>query len=240
MICIAKQIDCILLNKPSLKKLNRDALLLIPVLGALLFIGIYFIATLYYPGGSQIDANSTGFSWADNYWCNLLNAKAMNGKINPASPIAGSGMIVISITLVMFWYLLPKYIRYGKYEAIAIQGSGFLAMLVAAFLSSAYHDTVIYTATFFGLIALFGTFLGLFRAQWHFLLGFGVFNLLVTVIDLYIYTTKDYLVILPIVQKINFLFFLIWIMMVNVRIYKSQIPNITPSLVEGPNPKSHD
>ncbi|MGK4566850.1 hypothetical protein [Flavobacterium sp. 3HN19-14] len=155
----------------------------------------------------------------------------MNGQPNPASKIAGAGMIVICITLVLFWFLLPKYIKCGKYGTIAIQASGFLAMLVAAFLSSEHHDSVIYTATFFGMIALFGTFIGLFRIKWRFLFGFGIFNLIVTFIDLYIYTTKDFLVILPVIQKINFAGFLIWIAMINVKIYKSQTGNSKSQII---------
>ncbi|MGK4566849.1 hypothetical protein [Flavobacterium sp. 3HN19-14] len=45
-----------------MKKPNKDALLLIPIFGVLAFMVIYFTATLYYPGGSQANLASVGFS----------------------------------------------------------------------------------------------------------------------------------------------------------------------------------
>src|SRR3954449_6164304 len=61
---------------------------LLPLFGIILFLLLYFIATLYYPGGAQFDKTTKGFSWTQNYWCNLLNENAINGLPNPARPIA--------------------------------------------------------------------------------------------------------------------------------------------------------
>jgi hypothetical protein len=68
--------------------------LLTPILGTLLFVVLYLVASSLYPGGSQVDKGSIGFSWTNNYWCNLLSGNAINGQPNPAKPYAISGMAV--------------------------------------------------------------------------------------------------------------------------------------------------
>lgn len=35
------------------------------------FLLFYVVATFFYPGGSQLDKTASGFSWTQNYWCNL-------------------------------------------------------------------------------------------------------------------------------------------------------------------------
>jgi hypothetical protein len=59
-------------------RFNRKILLLPPV-GILIFILLYIVAAFFYPGGSEFDTHSDGFSWKHNYWCNLLNELAIKG-----------------------------------------------------------------------------------------------------------------------------------------------------------------
>lgn len=69
--------------------------MLAPILGVIIFVILYIIATLLYPGGSQIEKNAIGFSWVNNYWCNLLNESATNGQPNSAKPVAMAGMFIL-------------------------------------------------------------------------------------------------------------------------------------------------
>ncbi|MGB5430515.1 MAG: hypothetical protein WBM94_12640, partial [Eudoraea sp.] len=66
----------------------KDIATLLPTVGILIFIGLYIYAASLYPGGSQLDSNSLGFDWMNNYWCNLMNENGMNGLENPARPFA--------------------------------------------------------------------------------------------------------------------------------------------------------
>jgi hypothetical protein len=101
--------------------------------GTLVFFCLYTVATLFYPGGSQVDKNSKGFSWVNNYWCNLLNENAMNGQHNPARPIAVTAMFVLCLSLSFFWYHLPLSYNFGKFTRLVIQLSGISAMTIASF-----------------------------------------------------------------------------------------------------------
>jgi hypothetical protein len=107
--------------------------ILIPIYGAILFLFLYFISTLYYPGGSQADKNSFGFSWIHNYWCNLLNDNAINGQSNTAQPIALTAMFILCVTLTLFWVQFPMFTSLNKAYKLTIQISGSLAMLIGTF-----------------------------------------------------------------------------------------------------------
>jgi hypothetical protein len=191
-----------------------------PVIGTVVFAVLYSIAAFLYPGGSQANINSVGFSWMDNYWCNLLNESALNGEPNPAKPVAIAAMGILCITLSVFWFILPLHIKTGKRADVAVQLSGIAAMVTAFFLSAnLYHDLVINLALLFGFIAIAGTLAALYKIAWYGLLAFGCLNVLGVGLNCYLYYTESLIVYLPLVQKISFAGFLIWICWINLKLY---------------------
>ena len=66
------------------------------LLGLVISILLLFIATSNYPGGSQVDKNSVGYDWKNNYISNLFGVKAVNGSANSARFWAIGGMIFFS------------------------------------------------------------------------------------------------------------------------------------------------
>ncbi len=197
---------------------------MIPIFGTVIFLLLYIIATLLYPGGSQVDKNSIGFSWINNYWCNLLNENGINGQFNPAKPVALTGMFILCLTLTFFWFIFPKQINVDKFLKLIIQISGALAMTVAFFLfTSINHDIIINLASTFGAIATAGALIGLYKNNWRRLFFFGLFNILLVVLNNYVYYNKDLIVYLPLVQKITFATFLLWICCIDVNLYYYQV-----------------
>src|SRR5829696_8591889 len=82
----------------------KSGQLLWPLAGIMLFVILYIFAAILYPGGSQADKRSIGFSWLNNYWCNLVNEKAINGQVNIAQPLAIFAMFILGLSLAVFWY----------------------------------------------------------------------------------------------------------------------------------------
>ena len=179
--------------------------------GTILFILLYFVATLLYPGGSQADPHSTGFSWQHNYWCNLLSKDALNGQPNTARPVALTALVILGLTLALFWYRFSRYMHLGNTSRLAMQISGLLSMSFALLIASPWHDLVINISGGCGVIALAGTFSGLYIYRWWWLLIWGFINLLLVFINTYIYNTKVFIDLLPVIQKISFLSFLGWV-----------------------------
>lgn len=201
------------------RKINQFWVLT-PVFGILLFGLLYIAAALYYPGGSQVDQHSIGFSWINNYWCNLLNEKAINGQHNGGRPIALAGMVILCLSLSLFWFLFPRYIHFGMQTRVMIQLSGTLSMMIAIFLFTNFHDAITYVASFIGLIAVVGTFIGLYKIKWFGLFRFGILNMLLVGLNNYLYYTKGMIIYLPVIQKITFVSFLLWICWINVGLYR--------------------
>jgi hypothetical protein len=199
--------------------INQKIWILLPVIGTMLFIALYIIAAVLYPGGSQADTNSKGFSWINNYWCNLLNKTAINGEINPARPVALAASFILCITLSSFWYHFPRHVKFEKYSRLTIQFSGAAAMVFSIFLFTDLHDTITNIAGLFGVIALTGTLIGLYKNNRYGLFWFGIFNLLLVVLNNYIYYNKGLIIYLPVIQKISFLSFLFWICSITVNVY---------------------
>lgn len=194
--------------------------ILAPLFGTILFVVLYIAATLFYPGGSQADKNSTGFSWINNYWCNLLNEKAINGQYNPAKPIAITAMLILCSTLTFFWLLFPKHTNLSNNLKLIIQISGALSMITAFFLfTDMNHDLITNLASFFGFVATAGTFIGLFKIRWYRLFILGLFNLLLVALNNYVYYTNGLIVYLPVIQKITFAAFLFWICNIDINLY---------------------
>lgn len=206
---------------------SNARLTLLPLVGIGLFLTLFLVATYLYPGGSQADKQAEGFSWLHNYWCNLLNVYAMNGQLNPARPVALTAMGILCAALSVFWYYLPRLFTFGQRGARLIQVAGTASMGSALFIFTAYHDLVILVAGSFGLVALAGTFMGLYRSRLVNLFWFGVACLLFIALNNYIYYMGNSLYYLPVVQKITFAFVLAWISLLTIAIHSLALKSIS-------------
>ena len=196
--------------------------MLIPTFGIILFIFLYVLATLLYPGGSQADKNSLGFSWVNNYWCNLLNEYAINGKINPARPIALFAMVILSLSLIDFFVLFPKSLLISKTKKSIIQWLGSLSMCLALFIFTSFHDIVINVSVFFGVICLIEIFSALWEIKWKRLFWLGTFNIPLIILNNILYYGGTLINYLPLLQKFTFLFFLCWICMIDLHLFSKE------------------
>jgi hypothetical protein len=94
-------------------------------------------------------------------------------------------------------------------------------MLTAFFLLTTIdHDLAINLASAFGMIATIGTFIGLYKNKLHLLFAFGLFIILLVGLNNYFYYTKGLIIYLPVIQKISFAAFLIWICLIDIILYR--------------------
>lgn len=181
--------------------------------GIILYMVLYFIAASRYPGGNSFNEKTPGFSWRYNFWCNLLNETAINGEPNKGQLIALAGLLVLCISLTLFFIAAPGALRLNNSARMAIRISGSAAMLAALLLASPLpHDLITNIASGLGLIAMAGLLLGIYRTGLHLLFGWALLNLLLVVLNNWFYLDPELIRYLPIVQKISFLSFLLWIL----------------------------
>lgn len=198
---------------------SKNSWILATFIGSFLFVILYIIAALLYPGGSGANKAATGYSWTNNYWCNLLNEKAINGQTNTARPIAVLAMLVLCLSLSAFWILFPALTQLKKYHRLLIQVAGTVCMLTSFLLLIRIdHDLAVNTSSLFGLIAMIGTLIALYQLKWKWLVAIGLFDLLLVALNNYLYHSNE-MMYLPIVQKFSFLSFLVWFSLISIKLY---------------------
>lgn len=178
--------------------------------GIVLFICLYVLAAMLYPGGIRWSDPTRGFAIRDSYWCDLLAPLSRNQEVNPARPVALAAMMILCVAMAWMWWHLPSQLqRDGRVKQILHWG-GIGSMVITTGLITPYHDLVIYLAGFLGLNALFTTLYALQAAGSKGLFVFGLFGAGLCLINFAIYSTEIGLIGLPILQKVTFATMLIW------------------------------
>ncbi|PRX54649.1 hypothetical protein [Flagellimonas meridianipacifica] len=195
-------------------------MLLLPLVGMLLFVAFYLVAVFDYPGGSYISPNAVGFSFRNNYLCDLLDTYAVNGEHNPARWYSRIALFVLCSSLILLWYHLPGLFNSKGLGLTVMRFSGMVALAIPFFLRNGNHDTVLRIAGIFGTLALIIAFVQLFWARLYILFSMGVLCLFIFLVNYYIYETGTFIEVLPVIQKITFLGFIGWFVFLNIQIYK--------------------
>lgn len=183
----------------------------IPILGIIVFSGLYFYASTLYPGGSQVDLNGVGYDWINNYWCNLLNEEGMNGMPNPARPFAILAMVILCLSFTQFFSQFSRVIAINKYWQKIILNCGTISMIFALFIFTKYHDLMTILSSVFGLCAVLGIILEIYKSDLTLYKLTGIGCILVLVLNNGIYYSELGIRWLPLIQKISLLIILTWI-----------------------------
>jgi hypothetical protein len=193
---------------------------LLPIIGITLFVLFYIIAALHYPGGSYVSPNQSGYSFKNNYLCDLLDDKAINGVLNSARTYARIALGILCFSLILFWYRLPKLFERKNKSQTIMSITGMLSMLITLFLASGIHDIIVRISGVFGVIALFISFIELYIANYYKVLILGFICLLLFLTNYYIYETELLLDKLPLIQKVTFLSFITWFVILSIHTYR--------------------
>ncbi len=199
---------------------EKPKALLIPILGMLLFVFFIIKAASLYPGGSQYSSTEEGFSFLNNYLCDLLDSTTFNGSPNPSKDLARLALFLLCSCLTVLWYYLPKLFKRKGVHLVVIRVTGISAMIITLFLSSNSHDLVIYIAGLIGLIAMITTIVALYKEGYQELFALGIFCLAILLLNYYIYESGQLITVLPAIQKITFVSFIGWFALLNISLYR--------------------
>ncbi len=188
-----------------------------PTVGIAIFTALYVVSSLLYPGGSQVDLNSEGFDWVNNYWCNLMDEKGMNGEHNPAKPYAMVAMVILCSSLMIFFIKYANmYSKHKKWNRV-IKVSGVISMSFAVLIFTQHHDVMITISSVFGLFTIVGIIREVYRGSMIKYQVTGVLCLLLLGLNNYIYYSGNLLLALPLLQKITFAMVLLWVVGLNIK-----------------------
>jgi hypothetical protein len=200
--------------------LLRFVVLLAPLAGIALFVLLYLLAAGAYPGGSYANPEQEGFSYRHNYLCDLLDEEAINGELNTSRHFARWSLGILCASLLVLWYQIPQIFDISSKRIYFIRFSGILALGTLVFLSDGTHDRIVWIAGAFGVLALIICTLELYWAGYRVLYMLSVLNLLIFLLNYYIYETGIFLKALPMIQKLTFVLFLLWFVLLDLALYR--------------------
>jgi hypothetical protein len=187
--------------------LRKHALLL----GTVAAFALLVIATRHYPGGSQSDSSSVGFSWRDNYVSNLFGPKAVNGVDNAARPWAVAGVFFLSGSFALFFAGFSRRIP-SRVAAMVVLGAGVGAMLFALLAVTPLHDPAVIVSSTLFLVSTFYITVFAFKARLRSLAMLSVLCLACFYGCNYLYFTRTQLAWLPVMQKVSLVVGVIWML----------------------------
>jgi hypothetical protein len=181
---------------------------------------LYFISAALYPGGSEVDRQAKGFSWQHNYWCDLLQPVAENGQPNKARAAAIIATAVLSVSIALFWYFVPRLFTFKSAIKTIIRYTGVFSMAILVLLQADFHDTILNIAGTSGIIAICGTLTGLYKRRSYGLCALGSICLFLFFVNNYVYYSKQYIGYLAVIQKISFVLFLLWFSLISIQLFQ--------------------
>lgn len=202
------------------KESENKIFVFLTIAGITTFVLFFVIAASFYPGGSNFDPSSIGYSWKENFWCELLGRSAKNSMPNTARPFALIGMIGLSVGVSSFWFFITGLLYQKGTLKLLVRSCGILSMIFSSFISTVYHDLFIFASVITGSVAFFLLFNSLWqRANYAYFIS-GIAFMILIFANCFIYLTNIGEFVLPSLQKLTFLTSLSWIVYLSISFKK--------------------
>ncbi|QSE98986.1 hypothetical protein [Fulvivirga lutea] len=192
----------------------------IPIVGMILYLIVFSIAATDYPGGSVNHSMADGYSFFHNFLCDVMNPVTQGGKENSARGLAIISHLILSVTMISFFYILPNIFSFQNKNTRMVRSFGVLTMVVFAFMFTKYHDLIVTVTAILGTVALVPFFLELRKYPNKGLKQLAYLCYLLSVIVFFIFVTKIGFYYLPFLQKITFAVDAWWVIWVSLIIIK--------------------
>ncbi|MEQ8927123.1 MAG: hypothetical protein RLO81_14985 [Fulvivirga sp.] len=186
----------------------------IPIIGMGAYLLVFSIAAIDYPGGSINKTSADGYSFFHNFLCDVMNPVTQGGKENSARGMAIISHLILSFTMITFFYLLPEIFAHKNRNTNLVRVFGVITMTVFIFMFTEYHDSIVTLTAILGTVALVPFFLELRNYPNKGLKQLAYVCYALSVIVFFIFETKIGFYYLPFLQKITFAFDAWWVIWV--------------------------
>lgn len=177
-----------------------------PIFGLGFYLIAFFVAINYYPGGSNnLPLDATGYSFFHNFLCDTLHVVTYSGLSNNGVTIAIVAHLLLSFTMISFFYILPNVFSVTNRNTKLIRVFGMFTMTVFILMyAEKQHDFIVILTGIFGSI----TFVPLFIQLHHFhnkkFKQVAYLFFILSILVFFSYETKIGFYYLPFFQKIVF------------------------------------
>ena len=182
-----------------------------PIIGLGIYLIVFTIAAVAYPGGSDNYPHANGYSFYHNFLCDTMNPITQSGIVNEARFMAIISHLVLSFTMISFFYILPKIFTVKNRNTKLIAIFGIASMTAMAFMYTTYHDAMVTVTGVLGAIALIPFFIELRHFKNKGLKRLAYLCYLLSIIVFFIFETKIGIYYLPFIQKITFVADAYWV-----------------------------
>jgi hypothetical protein len=192
----------------------------IPIYGMGAYIIIFTTAAILYPGGSVNYPNASGYSFFHNFLCDAMLPITPKGVENTARTLAVISHLVLSFTMIVFFYILPEIFSVHNRNTKMIRWFGMLTMSIFIFMYTPYHDYIVTVTGILGTFALLPFFIELYRYSDKRLKRLAYVCYAFSIVVFFVFETKLGYFYLPFLQKITFFldaWWVIWISLIVVR-----------------------
>jgi len=192
---------------------------ILPILGILLYIGLFFLAKVQYDSGTE------EYSMDQQLLCDMMAKESKSGLINKARSLAVLGHIFLFIGMSIFFYVLPKSFKNLKSNTPLFQISGISSMVLFLLIATDYHDLFVLIA---GSIAVFTGILLIYqylKDAINFTSIMGIISMMLSIMVFASYQFQIRLDLLPVFQKFVFAFDAAWVFLVCFSVLNKQSQN---------------
>lgn len=193
----------------------------IPIIGMALYLIVFFFAALQFPGGSFNYPEAQGYSFFHNFLCDVMDPVTKGGVVNPIRMLAIVSHLVLSVTMISFFYLLPEIFQRRNLNLTVVRYAGMVTMFVFIFMYTRYHDVIVTLTGILGTIALVPFFIELrdYSNRGLKLLAWVCFSF--SIIVFIIFETKFGFYYLPSLQKLTFILDAWWVIWVSLLVMRN-------------------
>lgn len=183
----------------------------IPLIGIVIFIGLYFLAAFLYPGGTRFDHNSEGYSHFQNFWCDLLDEYSYNKIYNKGRVPALLATVILPISQIPLCIDITDIFNLNYKKCLLIRFNLLVGCISGSFIII-FHDFAIYVFVLFSVIGLCLILYEFFRCKMWKVLTSIFLPFILCSYNFYLWQFDKHNLILAMVQKFAILSSLIWLL----------------------------
>lgn len=209
-----------------MRLIHKKSIPYYPIVGMLLYLVVFIIAAGRYPGGSFNKPHGIGYSFFHNFLCDVMNPVTHGGEVNEARTLAVVSHLILSFTMISFFYILPNIFPKKNRNTRLMRIFGMMTMTVFIFMYTEYHDLIVTATGVLGTIALIPFFIELYKYPNNGLKQLAYTCYILSVIVFFIFETKFGFYYLPLLQKITFVFdawWVIWVALIVIKLGKVKV-----------------
>ena len=171
------------------------------ILTLIISLVLLLIAIRVYPGGTYENRYTVGFNWERNYFSNLFEAVALNGKQNISRYWAFCGMFFYSLSTGIFFVDMSKKIP-NIIAGKMLRYTGLINMVLTYLTVTALHDLMLTLSNivFWSCIVFILAFL--IKARLFLLSIYCILCLMIFFVAVAIHISNNW-ALLPLAQKVN-------------------------------------